>query len=48
MHFFWRMRRAKQFDVDLSDFVHCTAQLERMTQRPSVRKLLASEFAKVE
>jgi glutathione S-transferase len=42
-HFFWCMRRASQFDLDLSGFKHCTAHFERMTQRPSVQKVLAFE-----
>ena len=42
-HFFWCQRRARQFDLDLTGFKHCTAHFERMTQRPSVQKLLAFE-----
>jgi len=42
-HFFWCMRRAKQFDIDLSSFVHCTAHFARMSARPSVQKLLTFE-----
>ncbi len=42
-HFFWCQRRARQFELDLSSFPHCAAHFERMTQRPSVQKLLAFE-----
>jgi glutathione S-transferase len=42
-HFFWCFRRATQFDFDLSRFRNCTAHFARMTQRPSVQKLLAFE-----
>jgi len=42
-HFFWCQRRARQFELDLSKFKHCAAHFERMTQRPSVQKLLAFE-----
>ena len=42
-HFFWCQRRARQFELDLSGFKHCTAHFERMMQRPSVQKLLAFE-----
>jgi glutathione S-transferase len=42
-HFFWCQRRARQFELDLSSFRHCAAHFERMTQRPSVQKLLAFE-----
>jgi glutathione S-transferase len=52
-HFFWCMRRAKQFDVDVARFKHCSTHFDRMSARPSVQKLLAfekstlEEFAKV-
>jgi glutathione S-transferase len=42
-HFFWCLRRSRQFDLDLSQFRHCLAHFERMMQRPSVQKLLAYE-----
>lgn len=42
-HFFWCMRRAKQFEIDFSSFKHCTAHFDRMSARPSVQKLLAFE-----
>ena len=42
-HFFWCMRRAKQFEVDFAPFKHCAAHFERMSTRPSVQKLLAFE-----
>jgi glutathione S-transferase len=52
-HFFWCFRRATQFDLDVSEFRNCMAHFERMTARPSVRKVFAYEkdvqaaFAKV-
>ena len=42
-HFFWCMRRAKQFEINFSSFKNCTAHFDRMTARPSVQKLLAFE-----
>jgi glutathione S-transferase len=42
-HFFWCLRRGRQFDLDLSQFRHCLEHFERMMQRPSVQKLLAYE-----
>lgn len=42
-HFFWCMRRAKQFELNFSSFRHCTAHFDRMSVRPSVQKLLAFE-----
>jgi glutathione S-transferase len=42
-HFFWCQRRARQFELDLSNFRHCTAHFGRMLQRPSVQKVLAFE-----
>ena len=41
--FFWCFRRAMQFEVDLSQFAKCRAHFERVSQRESVRKLLAFE-----
>jgi glutathione S-transferase len=42
-HFFWCMRRAKQFGLNFSSFRHCTAHFDRMSARPSVQKVLAFE-----
>jgi hypothetical protein len=42
-HFFWCQRRARQFELDLSKFRHCSAHFERLLRRPSVQKLLAFE-----
>jgi glutathione S-transferase len=42
-HFFWCMRRAKQFDLDFAPFKHCSTHFDRMSARPSVQKLLAFE-----
>jgi hypothetical protein len=47
-HFFWCMRRAKQFDVDFAPFRHCTAYFDRMSKRPSVQKLFAFEKSVLE
>jgi len=41
--FFWCFRRAMQFEVDLSRFTKCRAHFERVSERDSVRKLLAFE-----
>jgi glutathione S-transferase len=51
-HFFWCLRRATQFDIDLTAFPACRAHAERMTTRGSVQQVLAyeksvqAEFAK--
>jgi glutathione S-transferase len=42
-HFFWCQRRARQFELDLTSFRHCTAHFDRVMQRSSVQKLLAFE-----
>ena len=42
-HFFWCQRRARQFDIDMSQFTNCVAHFETMLLRPSVRKLMAFE-----
>ena len=42
-HFFWCFRRGLQFKLDLSGFPNCSAHFERMTNRPSVKKLLSYE-----
>lgn len=41
--FFWCFRRALQFEVDLSRFTKCRAHFDRVSERKSVRKLLAFE-----
>lgn len=52
VYFYWCIRRAIQFAIDLSAFPSCLAHLERVKQRPSVQKVLAfeaqilAEFAK--
>jgi glutathione S-transferase len=43
IHFFWVMRRAGQFNIDLSSVPSCVAHFERMKQRPSIQKVLAYE-----
>ena len=42
-HFFWCCRRATQLGVDISGFSNVAAHFNRMQERPSVKKLLASE-----
>lgn len=42
-HFFWCVRRATQFDLDLSAYPDCRAHFERMQTRASVRKALDYE-----
>jgi glutathione S-transferase len=42
-HFFWCIRRATQFELDLSPFKNCMAHFERVKARPSAQKLLAFE-----
>ena len=45
-HFFWCQRRARQFEIDLSNFKNCDAHFNRMLERPSVRLKCASQFLK--
>ena len=47
-HFFWCFRRGLQFKLDLSGFPNCSAHFERMTNRPSVQKLLSYEKTTLE
>ena len=42
-HFFWCCRRARQFDLDLSEYPNCAAHFGRMKGRASVQQLLAYE-----
>ena len=42
-YFFWCVRRALSFKLDLSSFRNCTAHFERIQQRPSVQKVIAHE-----
>jgi glutathione S-transferase len=42
-YFFWCVRRAISFKLDLSPFKNCMAHLERMRARTSVQKLEAHE-----
>ena len=42
-HFFWCVRRATQFELDLSAYKNVLAHFERMQKRPSVQKVLAFE-----
>lgn len=42
-YFFWCMRRALSFKLDLSSFRNCMAHFERMHERPSVQNVIAHE-----
>lgn len=42
-YFFWCLRRALSFDLDLSRFKNCLAHFARMRMRPSVQKVEAHE-----
>lgn len=42
-HFYWCMRRAGQFKIDLSSLPNCLAHFERIGKRASVQKVLAYE-----
>ena len=42
-YFFWCLRRAMSFKLDVSAFKNCASHLERMKQRASVQKVLAFE-----
>ena len=44
-HFFWCLRRAKQFELDLARFANCNAHHELLQKRPSVQKALNYEQA---
>ena len=44
-YFFWCFRRAITFGLDLSAFPECMAFVQRLQQRPSLRKVLAHEQA---
>lgn len=43
IYFFWCFRRAKQFELDVSPYKSCNAHFDRVSQRPSVEKLLGFE-----
>ena len=43
LFFFWCFRRAMKFKIDVSAYQNCLAHLERVSQRPSVQKVLALE-----
>jgi len=42
-YFFWCVRRALSFELDLARFKHCLAHFNRMRLRPSVQKVEAHE-----
>lgn len=43
VYFFWCLRRAKSFKIDLAAFPNCLAHFDRVAQRPSVQKVIARE-----
>lgn len=43
IYFYWCFRRAKQFGIDLSMYQNCNAHFDRVSERPSVAKLLSFE-----
>jgi glutathione S-transferase len=43
VYFFWCVRRARSFNIDLSAFANCLAHFARLEQRPSVQKVIAFE-----
>jgi glutathione S-transferase len=51
-YFFWCLRRARSFDLDMSRFKHCNAHFDRVRQRPGVQqveaheKMVLAEFAR--
>jgi len=47
-YFFWCIRRATQFKLDMSAFPNVMSHFERMQTRPSVQKLLAFEKETIE
>lgn len=42
-YFFWCIRRALSFRLDLSSFKNCMAHFDRLQQRPSVQQVVAHE-----
>jgi len=42
-YFYWCMRRAQNFKIDVSAHPHCLEHFKRMADRPSVQKLQAFE-----
>ena len=42
-YFFWCFRRGGQFGMDTSVFPHCTAHLQRASERASVQQAVATE-----
>jgi glutathione S-transferase len=43
IYFFWCLRRAKQFEIDVSAYPNCNAHFDRISKRPSVIDLLEFE-----
>lgn len=43
IYFFWCFRRAKQFQIDVSDYSACNSHFDRTLERPSVQKLMQFE-----
>ncbi len=48
VYFFWCLRRAKSFGIDLAPYPGCLAHFDRVASRPSVQKVLAFEKQVVE
>ena len=42
-YFFWCFRRAQQFEMDISAYGNCKSHFDRMSERPSVKKVVALE-----
>lgn len=43
IYFFWCFRRAKQFQLDVSNYSSCNAHFDRVAERESVKALVAFE-----
>ena len=43
IYFFWCFRRAKQFELDLSQYRSCNSHFDRVSARPSVKALVEFE-----
>lgn len=43
IYFFWCFRRAKQFQLDVSEYEHCIAHFTRVAARDSVEKMVEFE-----
>jgi glutathione S-transferase len=43
VYFYWCFRRAKQFEIDVSAYGNCNAHFDRVSERPSLIRVLAFE-----